>query len=263
MIDSHCHLNFDELKNNFSNIINNIKKNNITGVLSINTDPNNFDDHYQLIKDYEFIYLSYGLHPENVSDTVIINKDKIIENTINPKVIGIGETGLDFYHSKKFSKQQYNVFEQHIEASIDTDLPLILHQRNSENEMIDVLQNYQKQSDLKVVFHCFTGTKKLMNFCIDNNYYISISGIATFKNALSLRNVIKDVPLSSLLLETDSPFLAPVPMRGKINEPSFVKYTAIYLSEFYNISLNAIIEMTDKNFYKLFSKALRYNKTAE
>ena len=260
MIDSHCHLNFDSIKNNLSNIINNSKNNSITSILSINTDPDEFKDHYNLIKNYKSIFISYGLHPENVSLTKSITKDLITANTNLEKVIGIGETGLDFYRSTEFKKEQYYCFEKHIEASIETKLPLIIHQRNSENEIIDILQNYQKNSELKIVFHCFTGSNKLKNFCLDNDYFISLSGIVTFKNAYELREVIKDIPLSSLLIETDSPFLSPTPFRGKPNEPAFVKYIAEYLSEFYKISISSIVKKTDDNFYKLFSKAIRYNE---
>ena len=260
MIDSHCHLNFDKLKNNFNKIIEKAKNNDITSILSINTDPINFDDHYKLIENYKSINISYGLHPENVSKKNILKKNNIINKSKLHKVIGIGETGLDFYHSVEFKKEQYLSFENHIEASIETNLPIIIHQRNSENEIIDVLNNYIKKNNLKVVFHCFTGSNKLKKFCIDNNFFLSISGIVTFKNAYDIREVIKDVPLKSILLETDSPFLSPVPVRGKINDPSNVKYIAEFLSSFFNIKLNSLIEITDDNFYNLFSKAIRYNK---
>lgn len=260
MIDSHCHLNFESIRNKFLTIIDNAKKNNITSILSINTEPDQFEEHYNLIKDYNSIYLSYGLHPEHVTNTKLISKDLISKYSKIDKVIGIGETGLDFYHSTQYKKEQYKVFEEHIEASIETNLPLIIHQRNSENEIMETLNNYQKTNNLRVVFHCFTGTAKLKNFCLDRNYFLSLSGIVTFKNANELRDTIKDVPISSILIETDSPFLSPVPLRGKINEPSHVKFTAQYLSEFFQIPLNKIIKNTDDNFYNLFTKAIKYNE---
>ena len=259
MIDSHCHINFDSLKNNLVEIINNAKNNNITSILSINTDPDDFSNHYNIINKYKSIFISYGLHPENVSINKSLSKDDIVKHLKKDKVIGIGETGLDFYHSLQFKKEQYVNFENHIEASIESNLPLIIHQRNSENEIIEVLKNYQKHNNLKVVFHCFTGSEKLKNFCLEFGYYISLSGIITFKNANDLREVIKDVPLSYILIETDSPFLAPVPMRGKQNEPSFVKYIAEYLSHLYLVPFEKFIQTTDNNFYNLFSKAKRYN----
>jgi len=259
VIDSHCHLNFHSLKDNFENIINNIKKNNISSVLSINTNPKEFEDHLNLIKKYKSIYISYGMHPENINDKTIFNVNQIIDNCKNDKVIGIGETGLDFYHSIKFKKKQYEIFENHIEASIINNLPLIIHQRNSENEIIELITFYLKKHKLSLVFHCFTGSKKLFDFCMDNNFYISLSGIITFKNADELRKTIKDINKNYLLIETDSPFLTPVPMRGKINQPSYVKFTAEFLAKFFNISIVDLIKITDDNFYNLFSKAKRYN----
>ena len=260
MIDSHCHLNFESIKNNFLTVIDNAKNNKITSILSINTDPDEFDDHYNLIKNYNSIFLSYGLHPEKVTNIKSISKNLIAQYSKIDKVIGIGETGLDFYHSTEYKKEQYSVFEEHIEASIKTKLPLIIHQRNSENEIMEILDYYQKNDNLKVVFHCFTGSYKLKKFCLDRNYFISLSGIITFKNANELRDTIKDVPMHLILIETDSPFLAPVPFRGKINEPAYVKFIAEYLSEFFRMPLIEIIKNTDDNFYNLFTKATKFNE---
>jgi len=258
VIDSHCHLDFPKLKDNFNTIIQNSKKNNLSAILTINTDPNKFEDHLSLIKYYNNIYISYGLHPDHIDNNSIFSVEKILSFCNHPKVIGIGETGLDLYHSNKFIAKQKEIFENHIISSMECKLPLIIHQRNSENEIIDVLSNY-KNKNLSLVFHCFTGSKKLLKFCIDNNYYISLSGIITFKNANDLRETAKYIPLHNLLLETDSPFLAPVPMRGKINEPAFIKFTFEYLSNYFNIPIKDFIKLTDNNFYKLFSKAKRDN----
>ncbi len=258
MIDSHCHLNFKKLSENFENIINNSKKNNITSILSINTKPEDFQDHLNLIKNYNSIYLSYGLHPSDVQSMNQIELQNFDHYCNNEKVIGIGETGIDLHHNDQFLKEQTQVFETHIEASIKHSLPIIIHQRNSEKEIVDILKNY-KSNNLKLIFHCFTGSNDLLNFCLENNYYISISGIITFKNASNLRDIIKDAPLDSILIETDSPFLAPEPMRGKVNEPSYVKYTAEYLAKFYKLSFEEFEKITDNNFFNLFTKAKRDN----
>ena len=260
MIDSHCHLNFDSLTNDFNLIIQRAKENKIKAILSINTNPDEFESHYKLIKKHQSLFIAYGLHPANVNAFNIPSIDKIKLYCKYAEVIGIGETGLDFFHSTEHKSEQYKSFENHIECSYETNLPLIIHQRSSEKEIIDVLKNYQKSKPLKVVFHCFTGSEKLRSFCLDNEFYISISGIITFKNANDLREVISDFPLQQILIETDSPFLAPVPFRGKMNEPSYVKYISEYLSDFYNISQKKFNEITDNNFYKLFSKAIRYNE---
>lgn len=253
MIDSHCHLNFPSLSNDIHNIIVRCKENGIKKLLTINTNPKYFQDHLDLINKYDNIFIAYGIHPQEVKkETEFSLKD--IENYIsNPKLVAIGETGLDYYHSTEFKDKQISIFESHINASKKFNLPIIIHQRNAEDDIIKILEKY-KNDKLKIVFHCFTGSKKLLDFCIKNNYYISLSGIVTFKNASDLRDVIKDVSMDHLLIETDSPYLAPVPMRGVDNEPSFVRYTMDYLSNFYSMSSNEFIKLTDNNFYKLFSR---------
>ena len=166
MIDSHCHLNFDNLSKDFSSIIKRAKENNITAILSINTNPDEFESHYQLIKKHQSLFISYGLHPENVNSFNIPSINSLKFYCEYEQVIGIGETGLDFYRSTEHKSEQYQSFENHIECSYETNLPLIIHQRNSEKEIIDVLNNYQKSKPLKVIFHCFTGSAKLRSFCL-------------------------------------------------------------------------------------------------
>ena len=253
MIDSHCHLNFPTLRKDLKNIIERCKNNDVTKLLTINTKPIEFDEHLSLIKDFDNIYISYGIHPQEVNHESYLSFDDIEKKIINPKLIGIGETGLDFYHSIEFQNKQLEIFELHIKASKVFDLPIIIHQRNSEKEIIDILKKY-KNDKLKIVFHCFTGSKELLEFCLENKYYISLSGIVTFKNANSLRDTLKNASLDYLILETDSPYLAPMPMRGKDNEPSFVKFTANYLADYYSIDREAFFKLTDNNFYKLFSR---------
>ena len=259
MIDSHCHLNSEPLSNNLDQIVKNSKANNLSTILSINTNPVNFIDHLNLIKKYSGIYLSYGLHPCEINSSEQINTLDFNKYCQNDLVIGIGETGIDLYHSKSLLDQQIACFEKHIEASIFYKLPLIIHQRNSEKEIISILEKYIKNNNLKIVFHCFSGSENLLNFCIENKLYISLSGIVTFKNSNNLRNIIRNFPLDYLLIETDSPFLAPVPVRGKKNQPSFIKYIAEYLSNFYNLSFDEFEKITDNNFFKLFNKTKRYN----
>ena len=260
MIDSHCHLLFDSLKNKFPRIIKRANNNNITAILSINTRMEDFQSHYKLIEDYKSIFISCGQHPENVTNKNIVSVEELVfTSNHNEKVIGIGETGVDLFHSKDYVQSQYKSFENHIEACIETDLPLIVHQRNSESQIMDILSNYKSYS-LPLVMHCFTGSKKLRDFCIESNYYISLSGITTFNSANDLRDTIRDIPLELLLIETDAPFLSPVPMRGKTNEPSFVRYTADFLSKLFDVSLLEFEKITDNNFYNLFSKAIRYKE---
>tara|TARA_Y100000590_G_C15721911_1_gene1013809 strand:- start:2439 stop:3236 length:798 start_codon:yes stop_codon:yes gene_type:complete len=260
LIDSHCHLFFDSIKNNISEVISNAKKNNVTGILSINTKKEDFDSHYKLIEKYKSIFISYGEHPENINNHNIISAKEIISLCSLEKIIGIGETGIDLFYSKDNFGAQLKSFENHIEASIKTNIPLIIHQRNSETEIIDILSNF-KNDNLKLVMHCFTGSKKMRDFCIESNYYISLTGIITFKNANELRNTIKDIPLNLILIETDSPFLTPEPFRGvKPNQPSYVYYICEYLASFFNLKLKEFEIITDNNFYSLFNKAIRYKE---
>ena len=254
MIDSHCHLNFPSIKVDIKNVIQRSEASGVTKLLTINTNPNEFDDHFNLIKEFKNIYIAYGIHPDEVKDNSFLSLDDLENKIKNPRVIGIGETGLDFYHSIEFKKKQFEIFESHIKASKEFNLPIIIHQRNSEKEIVDVLKKY-KNDNLKIVFHCFTGSKELLQFCTENKYYISLSGIVTFKNANVLRETIKKASIDHLLIETDSPFLAPTPMRGKDNEPSFVKFTADYLADFYSMQKEDFYNLTDNNFYKLFSRA--------
>jgi len=258
MIDSHCHLNSKSLADNIENIILNSKKNKVTSILSINTNPLEFLQHLKLINRYKGIYISYGLHPCEVNNNDQITMSDFDNHCKKNRVVGIGETGLDYYHSKEFVNEQIKCFELHIEAAIKYDLPLIIHQRDSEKDIIEILQSYT-DSNLKVVFHCFAGSKKLLEFSLRNQFYISLSGIVTFKNADILRNLIKDYPLNLILLETDSPFLAPVPVRGKKNEPSYIKHTAEFLSNFYKKDFDEFINITDNNFFKLFNKTKKDN----
>ncbi len=258
MIDSHCHLNFDSLSKNLSHIIKRCNENGVTKLLSINTKPEDFKTHLNLIKDYNNIYISYGIHPQEVkfnSKLSLIDIEKYFNNC---QLIALGETGLDLFHSVKYEKKQIEIFEAHIEASKIFDLPIIIHQRNAENEIIEVLNKF-KNDNLKIVFHCFTGSKNLLDYCLDNKYYISLSGIVTFKNANLLREIITKASLDHLLIETDSPYLAPVPMRGKSNEPSFVKYIGEFLADFYSMKNEDFFKLTDNNFYKLFSRAKKDN----
>ena len=171
---------------------------------------------------------------------------------INNKIIGIGETGLDFFHNHSDKEDQTKLFEEHIEASIDTNLPLIVHSRKAEDLSYEILNKYSKKKDLKILMHCFTGSKNFAEKLLDYNTYFSASGIITFKNSIELQKTFSFIPIDRLLIETDSPFLAPEPNRGKKNEPSFVKFTAEKLAYLKKISFEDIVEKTSSNFNRLF-----------
>ncbi len=252
MIDSHCHLDHEYLLNDIENIIKRSKEVGINKLLTICTNIESFEKIKKIVLLDDMIFGTYGIHPHE-SQKNVITKEKIIENIKrNKKIIGVGETGLDFFYNNSDKKSQINSFEKHIEASIDLKLPLIVHSRNAEEETIDILNNF-KNKNLKILMHCFTGSRNLMIKLLEINSFFSASGIITFKNSKDLQETFKSIPLNKILIETDSPYLAPIPNRGKKNEPSFIKYTAEKLAEIKEISYKDIIINTTKNFNYLFS----------
>ena len=252
MIDSHCHLDHEPLFSDLSNIIKRSKDIGIEKLLTISTSFDSFSKIKEIVKQDEIIYGTIGIHPHE-SEKDIIKLDEIIKNfQENDKIIGIGETGLDFYYNNSDKEKQISSFIRHIEASIKTNAPLIIHSRNAEKETYDILNDY-KDKNLKILMHCFTGSKKFSEKLLMLNAYFSASGIITFKNANELQDTFKSLPLDKILIETDSPFLAPVPNRGKKNEPSFIDFTAAKLAEIKEISKSELIEITTSNFNKLFS----------
>ena len=198
------------------------------------------------------IYGTYGIHPHEAKNDKVKTKLIIDEITQNKKIIGIGETGLDFYYNHSDKIDQIKSLEEHIKASIELNIPLIIHSRDAEDETLEIFDKF-KNHNLKILMHCFTGSKKFAEKLLDFNAYFSASGIITFKNSIDLQETFKFIPLDKILIETDSPYLAPVPNRGKQNEPSFVKYTAKKLADLKEISELNLIKSTTMNFNKLFN----------
>ena len=253
MIDSHCHLDHEPLFNDLENVIRRSKEVGIKKILTICTTLNSFQNIIDIVQKDEIIYGTFGIHPHETSKDQI-SKDFIIKNVSDyNKIIGIGETGLDFYYNNSDKKSQITSFEEHIKASIDMNLPLIVHSRSAENETFEILSNFNDKK-LKILMHCFTGSREFAEKLLTLNSYFSASGIITFKNSLELQDTFKFLPLEKLLIETDSPYLAPVPNRGKKNEPSFITHTAKKLADIKNISLEKVIYKTSQNFEKLFLK---------
>tara|TARA_S200000501_G_C20774596_1_gene722107 strand:+ start:380 stop:1138 length:759 start_codon:yes stop_codon:yes gene_type:complete len=252
MIDSHCHLDHEPLFNDLDNIIKRSKEVGIEKLLTICTTLDSFVKIKQLVKKDDIIYGTYGIHPHEAKNDKVNTKLIIDEINQNKKIIGIGETGLDFYYNFSDEKDQIKSFEEHINASIELNIPLIIHSRNAEKQMLEIFNHY-KNHDLKILMHCFTGSKKFAKSLLDLNAYFSASGIITFKNSVDLQETFKSIPLEKTLIETDSPYLAPVPNRGKKNEPSFVKYTAKKLADIKEIPLSDLVSNTTSNFNRLFS----------
>jgi len=251
MIDSHCHLDHEPLLSDLINVIKRSKKVGIKKLLTISTSFASFDRIKNIIEKDEIIFGTIGIHPHETTDNKITTDVIVKSVTDNKKIIGVGETGLDFFYNNSDKNDQIISFKQHIEASIITNTPLIIHSRDAEEETFNILNNYKNQN-LKILMHCFTGSKDFANKLLTLNAFFSASGIITFKNSIELQDTFKSLPLDKILIETDSPFLAPVPNRGKKNEPSFIDFTAQKLADIKNISKLELINFTTNNFNKLF-----------
>ncbi|MDC3142516.1 TatD family hydrolase [Candidatus Pelagibacter sp.] len=251
MIDSHCHLDHEPLINDLPNVIQRSKNVGIEKLLTISTSFESFNRVKDIVNLDDIIYGTIGIHPHEANSD-IITSDEIVKNlNENPKIIGIGETGLDFYYNNSDKDKQIKSFYKHIEASIKSNVPLIIHSREAEKETFEILNEYSNKN-LKILMHCFTGSFEFAKKLQSLNAYFSASGIITFKNALELQNTFKSLPFDKILIETDSPFLAPVPNRGKKNEPSFIDHTAKKLAEIKEIPKEELVKITTSNFNNLF-----------
>ncbi len=251
MIDSHCHLDHEPLYKNLSEIISRSKKIGITKLLTICTTIDSFKNIKVIVKKDQMIYGTYGIHPHETKDNQVDKQTIINCVNENKKIIGIGETGLDFFYNHSNKERQVSSFKAHIEAAIELNKPIIIHSRDAEIETFEILNLY-KNKKLKILMHCFTGSLEFSKKLLTLNAFFSASGIITFKNSTELQNTFKTIPSEKLLIETDSPFLAPIPMRGKKNEPSFIKYTLEKLSTIKEIPVETMSKITSDNFNKLF-----------
>ena len=252
MIDSHCHLDHDPLFSNLKQVIINSKREGVDKILTICTTVKSFENIIKIIKVDNMIYGTFGIHPHETSNNILESSEIKKSVNDNEKIIGVGETGLDFYYNNSDKDSQITSFKNHIEAAIDLEIPLIVHSRSAENDTYSILKKYYQKKKLKILMHCFTGSKDFAHKMLSLDAMFSASGIITFKNSLDLQMTFKEIPLDKLLIETDSPFLAPVPMRGKKNEPSFIKYTLKKLSELKNIDEKKLDKITTDNFNNLF-----------
>ncbi len=255
-VDSHCHLIFDDLKSQLSDILERAKQAQIGYILNIATKPYEFEDNLALIKDYAHIFQAVATHPHYTQD----DEDLSVENLVSfikkhPKIIAVGETGLDFHYEYSPKNIQIKQFHRHIEAAKEVGMPVIVHSRDAEDETIKILQEQYKKSSFDFVIHCFTGTEKLADACLELGGYLSFSGILTFKRAQEIKEVALKTPMDKILIETDAPYLAPIPYRGKVNEPSYVPYVAQCLADIKSLSIDDVARQTTQNFFSLFSKA--------
>ncbi len=255
IVDSHCHLDFKDFHDDLDLVIKNASDANVKHMLSISVNLEDFNNVYKVANSYDNIYCSTGIHPNNVPENK--NNELLFEklslNLKKKKVIGVGETGLDFYRNKENRINQIEYFNTHLEVSGLFNYPTIVHTRNAEKDTINCIEKAVKKHSTKGLIHCFTSTMELAKKVLDEGFYISFSGIITFKKVDDLIDVVKYVPLDRILVETDAPFLAPMPFRGKRNEPSFVTHTLKKIAEIKRKDVEDMAQITTDNFFNLFS----------
>jgi TatD DNase family protein len=254
-IDSHCHLDFDDYSNNLDEILANMKTAHVSKALCISVDIPDFPKVLELATKYDHLYASVGVHPD-YEDTEEPTQEWLVRIANNPKVVAIGETGLDYYRMKDRSYEdlewQRDRFRVHIRAAVESGKPLIIHTRQASEDTIRILVE-EGADRVGGVMHCFTESKEVAKLAMELGFYISFSGIVTFKNAIEIKETCQFVPLDRLLIETDSPYLAPVPHRGKVNQPAWVSHVAEYIAQLKNVSAAEIGQITSHNFHQLFN----------
>lgn len=255
LVDSHCHLNFPDYKTDLPDVIKRAKEAGVGIMQTICTEVAEFEEVYAIAEANEGVFASVGVHPNDSGKGEIVDAQWLIKQCSRKKVIGIGETGLDYHYETTDREHQKKSFYQHIIASRETNVPLIIHTRDADADTAEILSTEVPNGNVRGVLHCFTSSKELAEKAIELGFYISFSGIISFKNAAPLHEVIRAVPLDRILVETDAPFLAPVPFRGKRNEPAHVVHTNRILAGIKGISEEESARITTENFFRLFDKA--------
>ncbi|MBA4757115.1 TatD family hydrolase [Sphingosinicella sp.] len=253
-VDSHCHLNYPGLVEDQAGVIARAREAGVSAMLAISTRSSEWDDVIRIAEGTSDIWASVGVHPHE-ADSEDIEKTRLVAATQHPRVVGIGETGLDYYYDKSDRERQRESFRRHIAAARETGLPVIVHTRDAEADTLEIMESELGKGAYPAVIHCFTASPAFGRKMLELGFYISISGIVTFKNAADLAEFAKEIPEDRLLVETDAPFLAPVPKRGKTCEPAFVTHTTAFLAEKRGVRYGDLDRATSENFYRLFAKA--------
>lgn len=253
-IDSHCHLNYKGLVEDQQSILRRAREAGVSGMLNIATRESEWNDVLAVAEREHDVWASVGIHPHEADAHDAVDADRLISRASHPRVVAIGETGLDYYYDKSDREKQRRSFRAHIIAARQTGLPLIVHTRDAEADTTEILADEMEAGAFTGVIHCFTASQAFAETALNLGLYISISGIVTFKNAHDLQASAKSIPPDRLLIETDAPFLAPVPHRGRTCEPAFVSDTARFLSALRGVSTELLAEQSRTNFFTLFDK---------
>ncbi len=254
LVDTHCHLDFPKLGDQLAEVLARAEQANIKQMVTICTKVREFDKIVKIAENHDNIFCSVGTHPHYAQDEHDISVEEIIALSHHPKVVAIGEAGLDYHYDNSPREQQKAVFRRHIDVARQTGLPLVIHTRDADDDTVSILKEEMAIGTFPALIHCFTASKRLAEEVLELGLYISMSGVLTFKNSLELQDIAKTLPLDRLFVETDAPFLAPMPHRGKTNEPAFTVHTAQKLADLQERSLAEVAHATTQNFYRLFAK---------
>lgn len=257
LVDSHCHLDFPDFADELPEVLRRADAAGVGLMLTICTHVTRFERVLALAEAHERIYCTVGIHPHEAGKEPEVDAAQLIALASHSKVVGFGETGLDYYYDHSPRDQQQRSFRAHIAAARETGLPVVVHTRDADADMVAILRDEMGKGSFPGLIHCFSSSREVADAAVEMGLYISVSGIVTFKTADVLRDAVATVPLDRLLIETDAPYLAPVPKRGKRNEPAFVAYTADKLAEIKGLPRDVIMDATTRNFLRLFGKVAR------
>ena len=257
LVDSHCHLDFPDFASERADVIARAKENGVGAMVTISTRVRRFDEIRAIAEAYPQVWCSVGTHPHNAGEEDGISADELVALSAHPRCVAIGEAGLDYFYDKAPREAQARGFRTHIEAARRTGLPLVIHARDADADIAAILEDETGKGPFPFLLHCFSSGAELARTGVRLGGYVSLSGILTFRRSEEIRAIARDVPRERLLVETDAPYLAPMPHRGKRNEPAYVRHTAEVLAETIGVSLDEVARITTDNFYRLFSKAVR------
>lgn len=257
LVDSHCHIDYPEFQDDFDGMLSRAHEVGVTHMMTICTHVTRFEQVLDVAKRDERIFCTVGTHPHNVENEPDVRVQDLTLMAQHPKVVGFGETGLDYFYEHSPREVQQRQFRVHIQAAREMDLPVIIHTRDAEEDTLRIIEEEMKEAPFKGLIHCFSASKEFGLKMVELGLYISVSGIVTFKKADDLRDALSVIPLERLLVETDAPYLAPMPHRGKTNQPAYTALTAAKLAEVKGVSPEEVAKVTTENYFHLFSKAKR------
>jgi len=254
LVDSHCHLDFPDFQEELPEVVSRAEAAGLGRMVTICTRVRKFEQILAVAEQFENVFCSVGTHPHNAHEELDVAAEELVALSAHPKVVAIGEAGLDYFYQKEHAAAQAEGLRNHIDAARQTGLPLVIHSRDADEDMASILEDESQRGAFPAVLHCFSSGRRLAETGIELGHYVSFSGILTFKNSTELRDIAKDLPLDRLLVETDAPYLAPTPYRGKRNEPAYVVETAKVLADVKGVTIEEIWQATTDNFFRLFSK---------